>query len=253
MTAAEIAARLGAAHRSGRFWRCLCPVHGSRTGRSATLALRDGDHGLIVKCFAGCDPRDILAELRRRGLIEGREESRIKSRPSRPIDRRDDGRRNIEFARRIWDAARDARGSPVVCYLARRGITLPLPPSLRWVPECPHPGRICLPAMVAAVLNADGELIGVHRTFLQPDGSGKANIEPQKASLGPISGGAVRLAPAAETLLIGEGLETSCAAMQATAQPTWAALSHVWVNVPASAGDRTGHHHPLRSRRQRRG
>jgi hypothetical protein len=52
MTAAEIAARLGAAHRAGRFWRCLCPVHGSRTGRSATLALRDGDHGLIVKCFA---------------------------------------------------------------------------------------------------------------------------------------------------------------------------------------------------------
>src|SRR5438132_6795856 len=27
----------------------------------------------IVKCFAGCDPRDILAELRRRGLIEGRD------------------------------------------------------------------------------------------------------------------------------------------------------------------------------------
>lgn len=79
--------------------------------------------------------------------------------------------------------------------------------------------------MVAKVINIDGDLIGVHRTFLQPDGSGKADIEPQKASLGPISGGAVRLAPAGDRLLIGEGLETSCAAMQATAQPTWAALS----------------------------
>ena len=39
------------------------------------------------------------------------------------------------------------------------------------------------------------------------------------------AGGAVRLTPAAETLLIGEGIETCLAAMQATAQPAWAALS----------------------------
>jgi len=82
-----------------------------------------------------------------------------------------------------------------------------------------------LPAIVAKVVNIDGNLIGVHRTFLQPDGSGKADVEPQKASLGPISGGAVRLAPAGDTLLIGEGIETCMAALQATAMPTWAALS----------------------------
>ena len=35
----------------------------------------------------------------------------------------------------------------------------------------------------------------------------------------------MRLAPAAETLLIGEGIETCLAAMQATAMPAWAALS----------------------------
>ena len=79
--------------------------------------------------------------------------------------------------------------------------------------------------MVAKVVNIDGDLIGIHRTFLQPDGSGKADIEPQKASLGPISGGAVRLAPAAETLLVGEGIETCIAALQATSMPAWAALS----------------------------
>jgi phage/plasmid primase-like uncharacterized protein len=49
--------------------------------------------------------------------------------------------------------------------------------------------------------------------------------------LGRAAGGAERLAPAAETLLIGEGIETCLAAMQATAQPAqpaqpaWAALS----------------------------
>src|SRR5207248_10899338 len=78
-------------------------------------------------------------------------------------------------------------------------------------------------SMVAKVVNIDGDLIGIHRTFLQPDGSGKADIEPQKASLGPISGGAVRLAPAAETLLVGEGIETCIAALQATPMPAWAA------------------------------
>ena len=43
--------------------------------------------------------------------------------------------------------------------------------------------------------------------------------------LGGASGGAVRLAPAAEALMVGEGVETCVAAMQATGQPAWAALS----------------------------
>ena len=70
MSAAEIAAALGAAHRSGVWWRCRCPVHDSR---GATLALRDDNGALIVKCWAGCDGRDVLIELRRRGLTGGRE------------------------------------------------------------------------------------------------------------------------------------------------------------------------------------
>jgi hypothetical protein len=66
MTAAQIAARLGATRRSGEWWRCVCPVHGSRGGRSPTLALCDGAHGLIVKCWVDCAPRDVLSKRRRR-------------------------------------------------------------------------------------------------------------------------------------------------------------------------------------------
>src|SRR5690348_3009 len=70
MIAAErITRALGAANRSGAWWCCVCPMHGSRTGRSATLAQRDGDRGIIVHCHAGCDARDILAELRRQRLL----------------------------------------------------------------------------------------------------------------------------------------------------------------------------------------
>ncbi len=43
--------------------------------------------------------------------------------------------------------------------------------------------------------------------------------------LGPCKGGAVRLAPFAQPLLIGEGIETTLAAMQATGHCGWAALS----------------------------
>ena len=43
--------------------------------------------------------------------------------------------------------------------------------------------------------------------------------------LGPCRGGAVRLAPAVDPLLIGEGIETCLAAMQATSHGAWAALS----------------------------
>jgi hypothetical protein len=67
MTPAERVAKvLSGAYRSGVWWRSRCPVHGSR---GSTLALLDGDHGLVAHCHAGCDRQDILAELRRRGLL----------------------------------------------------------------------------------------------------------------------------------------------------------------------------------------
>src|SRR6476646_4505829 len=125
MSAAEIAARLGSAHCSGAWWRCRCPVHLSR---GPTLALCDGDRGLVVRCWAGCDPRDVLVELRRRGLIERAADDCPVSASARQ-DVRDDAAGRIELARRIWDAAREARGSPVAAYLAGRGVTIAQPPS----------------------------------------------------------------------------------------------------------------------------
>jgi hypothetical protein len=42
--------------------------------------------------------------------------------------------RRIAMPRRIWDAAGNARGTPVATYLAGRGITVDPPPPLRWAP-----------------------------------------------------------------------------------------------------------------------
>lgn len=60
MTARETATALGGARREGRGWRCRCPVHDG-----VSLNVADGDRGLLVHCWAGCDPADILAALRR--------------------------------------------------------------------------------------------------------------------------------------------------------------------------------------------
>ena len=58
--------------------------------------------------------------------------------------------------------------------------------------------------------------------------------------LGPCRGGAVRLAEPGDVLMVGEGIETCLAAMQATGHPAWAALSTSGLrtlDLPASVRD----------------
>lgn len=70
MTAEAIAKALGG-RRSGRGWLVQCVVHDDR---HPSLALADGGGGkLLCRCYAGCDPADILRELARRGLLPPRE------------------------------------------------------------------------------------------------------------------------------------------------------------------------------------
>ena len=226
MSPAGIARALGGRRTGGRWWLCRCPAHDDRT---PSLSLCDGDRGPIVRCWAGCDPRDVMAALRQRGLLGetgAGSGHRVPTMPT-PAGARDydDAARRVVLARRIWDAAQDARGSLVARYLAARHITIPAPPSLRWAPRCWHrAARAELPAMVARVDDLDGGLIGVHRTYLARDHAGLWRRR-DRASLGPIGGGAVRLAPATETMMVAEGIETCLAAMLATGMPGWAALS----------------------------
>ena len=219
MSAADIAHALGDARREGRGWRCRCPLH---QGRSLTL--RDGDGGrVLVTCWGGCDRLDVIAELRRRGLLDGRA-IRHGARAARRSNK-DDGARTPR-ALGIWREARQAGGTLVETYLASRGLHLPPPPTLRFHAGLKHPSGGIWPAMVALVTRgADGTPLAIHRTFLARDGGGKAPVDPQKMMLGPCRGGAVRLAEPGDVLMVGEGIETCLAAMQATGHPAWAALS----------------------------
>jgi putative DNA primase/helicase len=78
--------------------------------------------------------------------------------------------------------------------------------------------------MVGAVQDRHGGITGICRTWLRPDGSGKAEIEPQKAALGSIATGAVRLAEAAPRLVLAEGIETGLSVQQVKCLPVWVVL-----------------------------
>lgn len=68
----------------------------------------------------------------------------------------------------------------------------------------------------------------IHRTYLRLDGTGKADIEPAKAMLGSVTGGAVRLSSGGGTLVVSEGIETGLSltsGLLLRPATIWAALS----------------------------
>src|SRR5262249_19626065 len=137
-------------------------------------------------------------------------------------------KRRSAFALMIWRACGPANATLVRTYLAARGITLPLPDTLRFHSNLKHPSGSIWPTMVALVTNGvDATPLAIHRTFLARDGNDKAPVDPEKMMLGPCRGGVVRLADAdpSGVLMVGEGIETCLSAMQATGYPAWAALS----------------------------
>jgi hypothetical protein len=227
MSAADIAYTLGEARREGNGWRCRCPVHGGRS-----LVVRDGERGrLLVTCFGGCDRREVLGELGRRGLLDvAGYGQRLTTVPRKASFPRDDAR--TARALDIWNEARPIKGTPAERYLVGRGITpkdLPVETtaSLRFHQKCPHPSGVKLPAMVARVERVGVRPLAIHRTYINADGSGKVNIDPAKASLGPVGSSGVRLGEPrqGELFVVAEGIESALSVVQACGLSGMAALS----------------------------
>ena len=233
MTARSLTTAL-AGRWTGSYGLCFCPAHDD--GKTPALKVSDDDRksdGIDLHCFGGCGWRDVKNELRRRGLLSGREQrnpgqaARRGQAEAKPPPDSDDRRARIIAAKRIWVESRSAAGTAVERYLRSRGITLDLPPTLRFHPALKHgPTGLHLPALVAAVTTWPGrEVVAVHRTFLKADGSSKAPASQNKMMLRRCSGGAVRLAAAGGELVLAEGIETALSVLQATGRPTWATLS----------------------------
>jgi putative DNA primase/helicase len=231
VTGTEAVARSLGLRRTGREYVGKCPSCGYASG----FAVTEREGRILLFCAAGgCDQRDLWAALRKAGLVPESEEKpwepkrRKRNKPAAadepPIS--DTSKKIAVLA--IWQRARPADGTVVASYLRSRGYTGPIPSVLRcgWGKH-PATGDRYHPMMVAGVA-LQGTLdngVAVHRTFLRPDGRGKADLEPSKMTLGPSKGGAVPLAPAGPVLAVSEGIENGLIYLQVTGIPTWAALS----------------------------
>jgi hypothetical protein len=204
---------LGGAWR-GTFGSAPCAAHDDKR---PSLSIRDGEKAPLLTCHARCTSAAVVDALRRRGVWPV---------PAELCGLRESRRRDTSvLALDIWREARPIAGTIAELYLRSRGITIELPPSLRYHRNLKHNASgLLLPALVAGIAGVDRHVIAVQRTFLKADGSGKAQVSEPKMTLGGMGRGAVRLAPAGDVLGIAEGIETALSAMQIFGMPLWASL-----------------------------
>jgi hypothetical protein len=123
-----------------------------------------------------------------------------------------------EAARRLHAMTVPIGGTLAERYLRHRGITeLGGCSALRFHPNCYYRDGATgvstqLPALIAAVTDVSGSITGVHRTWLNSNGSGKAAIESPRRAMGQLLGSGVRIgAGSGQSITVmaaGEGIET---------------------------------------------
>ena len=206
------------------------PGH-SAHDRSVSLWLQDGR--VVVHSFGRSTWREVLDDLRRRGLVDGsgRPASSVavlgRCAPVRP-----DAGERVRMARGLWDEAAPLTRQVSLLHVRRRAIRRPGPvsPALRHHPGAPSAVYAGLglrrPALLAAVSDRRGALCAVELTYLDPNGDPAHGVRIPRKVIGALpTACAVRLDPAAEELLVGEGVFTTLSASTRFALPGWALLS----------------------------
>lgn len=247
--------RLHRVHPAGaNRWVACCPAHPDRT---PSLSIRVVDDKILLHCFAGCAPDAVLAAL---GL-EWRDLHADSARPweapgyyrPAPAPATPDAERR-RYLERLWAEAHPIQDAAAGrCYLEARGLILERVLEglhLRVHPALPYRegGEVLgtYPALLGRVEHPRHGLVALHRTYLAPDGSGKAAVPSPKKLTPPVlegatAGAAIRLYPLepGQPLALCEGLETSLAVREVTGWPVWAAVSAgglAAVEIPAGVG-----------------
>jgi hypothetical protein len=215
---------LGAGCRQGHYW-LVGDVYNT-PGRSLFVRLKDspkgpagkwrdaatGEHGdlldVIRLALGLADFADVAEEAR--AFLSLPHPEPTWSRPNSP--RAPSGA--AEAAKRLFAMSKPISGTLAGTYLRRRGIaTLHGTGSLRFHPRCyyrpdEHDVTQTWPALIAAVTDLSGQMTGVHRTWLAPDGSDKAPIDTPRKAMGDLLGHAVRFGLPGEVMAAGEGIES---------------------------------------------
>jgi hypothetical protein len=228
MNAAEIATALGG-KRSGNQWSARCPAHNDR---DPSLIIFDGREGKVqVRCLSGCEPLDVIAALRVRGLwSNGDHTQSVKNVRRETNDSDAAARRNRALALAIWGEARDARNTLAEIYLWSRKLELPKAGSevVRFHARCPR-GSERVPALVVLMRDVEtDEPRAIQRIFLNARGA----KDGKPMMLGPSGNCAMMLTAWAAAfsdcmsfcpkLFVCEGFETGLALMRDGFAPLWA-------------------------------
>lgn len=255
-----------AMQRPGR--HVACPMHGGRDGFRVFRDVEQTGGGICNTCgshadgFAllgwinGWSDRDALkAVAGYLGIDDDRRPTPTPA-PRKPIPQTPpaDTSKTEQRIRAIWSESHPIAhdgAEPLRQYLIARGLGAILDDAPRDIRLHPALGfwfrgsdarfqqLATLPAMVALVRNSDGRVRGLHRTYLQADGSGKARIEdpetqgemlPAKKLMSlydrATNGCGAQLYPVTmRELAVAEGIETALAVRLATGLPVWSTIS----------------------------
>ncbi len=213
---------------AGGEWKACCPFHADRSPSFTIYRDKKSGHWK-AHCFAGCFHGDVIDFICRlygvglRGAADMLGATNLPSVSVRSPQSVGEGPDRTEEARTIWRNAAPVEGTPAESYLRARGLHLTIPASFRFA-RLPYGKRGRLyPCIVAAVASVDNRLIGIQRTYLNDAGTGKAAVPKPKLSLGHVSGGAIRLAPAAAEMAVCEGAEDGLTLMQELGRAVWVA------------------------------
>jgi hypothetical protein len=173
-TAAQIAEQYGFTEcREG--FTGFCPSCGYETGFSVV----DKGGRTLFHCHAGgCTQQEIIKVLREDELWENPSSQAFEFPDDAPTPYPPPSREvsSAKAALAIWERSKPAPGTVVETYLRGRGYLGPIPPTLRYATGVHPSDQQWHPIMLAAAMlpGDPPETVGVHRTFLLEDGSGKA-------------------------------------------------------------------------------
>lgn len=223
--------------REGRYWlvgdventpgrSLFVRLTGPESGKGAAGKWTDaatGEHGDLLDLIAAACKLDTLVST----LEEARHFLRLPRPEAQAWTKPDPAPQGSpEAARRLWAMSQPVRGAVAETYLRSRGITdLRNCGSLRFHPRCWYRGdpdesadraRDAWPALIASVRDGAGKLTGIHRTWLAPDGSRKAQVSTPRRAMGHLLGHGVRFGVTDDIMAAGEGIETMLSLREVT-------------------------------------
>jgi putative DNA primase/helicase len=188
----------------------------------------------VITWYTGKSKAEVLDELvdicGGKSVLDAAKPVQVKPRVTEYCSKEEAEKRKQRI-KKVWKESQPIVGSLAETYLRSRGISADLRylgNNLRFHPAMPYKEDddskwVKFPCMLAVYRDKNGKALTLHRTFLKPDGSGKADVSRPKMIMAPprdMRGGYIVLdkpqtANTGKYIGIAEGIENSLSAREA--------------------------------------